>query len=392
MTVTIETPSRPAPPPLGPDERTLFPEARRLRRRRWTIGLVVAGLLGGILALVVLTAGSGAAADTAAGPRATGVLPLGPVATLHVAGRLAVAPDGALYVADVADNRVLVRMPNGRFRVVAGGRAGFSGDGGPAVRAELVAISDLAFAPDGRLYVADGGHVRVVERNGVIHTVAGSGRGRPLQTVANGTPALAAPLGPARPLVGRATPLSLAVSPSGQLYISTGSQILRLTATGRLDALRTVMTSGPYGGQPLGGFGPIAVDGEGNIDVAGVNGWAIWRVSPDGSARQIGSAAGARESGGDYSVLERGPGGAVFGEDGPTIQRVGHNRLVPVFTFSARVHGEWFWPTYFAIGRHGTTYVDELPGGQAWETQQQLVAVSGTRVTLLWQQRSAAAR
>jgi hypothetical protein len=218
MTVTIETPSRPAPPPLGPDEEALHPEARRLRRRRWTIGVVVAGLLGGILGLVVLTAGSGDAADTAAGPRATGVLPLGPVATLHVAGPLAVAPDGALYVADNADNRVLVRMPNGRFRVVAGdGRAGFSGDGGPAVRAKLVAISDLAFAPDGRLYVADGGHVRVVERNGVIHTVAGSGRGRPLQTIANGTPAVAAPLGPARSLVGRATPLSLAVSPSGQL-------------------------------------------------------------------------------------------------------------------------------------------------------------------------------
>jgi hypothetical protein len=210
--------------------------------------------------------------------------------------------------------------------------------------------------------------------------------------VADGTPALAAPLGPARSLVPKATPLSLAVSPSGQLYISTGSQILRLTATGRLDALRTMMTSGPYAGHPLGGFGPIAVDRNGNIDVAGVNGWAIWRVSPDGSARQIGSAAGGRESGGNYSVLERGPGGAVFGEDGPTIQRVAQNRLVPVFTFSARVHGEWFWPTYFAIGRAGTTYVDELPGGQAWETHQQLVAVSGKRVTLLWQQGTAAAK
>jgi hypothetical protein len=393
MTVTIETPSRPAPPPLGPDEEALHPEARRLRGWRWTIGVVVAGLLGGILALVVLTAGSGDAADTAAGPRATGVLPLGPVATLHVAGPLAAAPDGALYVADVADNRVLVRMPNGRFRVVAGdGRAGFSGDGGPAVRAKLVAISDLAFAPDGRLYVADGGHVRVVERNGVIHTVAGSGHGRPLQTIANGTPALAAPLGPARPLVGRARPLSLAVSPSGQLYISTGSQILRLTATGRLDVLRTVMTSGPYAGHPLSGFGPIAVDGDGNIDVAGVNGWAIWRASPDGSARQIGSAAGARESGGDNSVLERGPGGAVFSEDGPTIERVGHNRLVSVFTFVKRVNGEFFWLTYFAFGPGGTTYADEIPGGQAFEAQQQLVAVIGTRVTLVWQQRSAAAR
>ena len=394
MTIeTSETPARPAPPPLGADEEALFPEARRLRRRRWTIGLVVAGLLGGIAALVVLSAARGHAAHTAAGPSATGVLPLGPVATLHVAGPLAVAPDGALYVADVAEDRVLVRMPDGRFRVVAGdGRAGFSGDGGPATRAELVAVSDLAFAPDGRLYIADGGHVRVVERSGVIHTVAGSGRGRPLQTIASGTPALSAPLGPARSLVPTATPLSLAVSPSGQLYISTGSQILRLTSTGKLDALRTVMASGPYAGRPLGGFGPIALDGDGNIDVSGVNGWAIWRVSPDGSARQIGSAAGARLSGGGDSVLERGPGGAVFGEDGPTMLRVDNNRLAAVFTFSKRVNDEYFWLTYFALGLRGSTYADEIPGDQAFEAHQQLVAVTGKRVSLLWQQGSAAGR
>jgi hypothetical protein len=91
-------------------------------------------------------------------------------------------------------------------------------------------------------------------------------------------------------------------------------------------------------------------------------------------------------------VLERGPGGAVFSEDGPTIERVGHNRLVSVFTFVKRVNGEFFWLTYFAFGPGGTTYADEIPGGQAFEAQQQLVAVIGTRVTLVWQQRSAAAR
>jgi hypothetical protein len=283
---------------------------------------------------------------------------------------------------------VLVRLPDGRFRVVAGdGRAGFAGDGGPAVHAELAAISDLAFAPDGTLYIADGGHVRLVRRDGIIRTIAGSGRGSPFQAVANGTPALAAPLGPARSLVGRGDPLSLAVSPSGKLYISTGSQILRLGAAGELDTVRDVMASGPYAGRPLGGFGPIAVDRDGNVDVAGVNGWAIWRISPDGSARQIGSAAGARRSGGDYSVLERGSGGAVFGEDGPAILRVDRNRLATVFTFgNRRVNGEYFWLTYFAFGPGGTIYADEIPGGSAFETQQQLVSVRDSHVSLLWQQ------
>jgi len=356
------------------------------------IGVVVAVLVGGIVALAVLTVTRGGAAKTAAAPTAASMLPVGPYAALHVAGPLAVSPNGALYVADVAANRVLVRTPAGRFRVVAGdGRAGFSGDGGPAVRAELASVSDLAFARDGTLYIADGGHVRSVRRDGVIRTIAGSGRGRPFQAVANGTAALAAPLGPARSLVGRGDPLSLAVSPSGQLYISTGSQIVRLTPTGKLDTVRGVMKSGPYAGHPLGGFGPIAVDRDGDIDVAGVNGWAIWRVSPDGSARQIGSAAGARRSGGDESVLERGPGGAVFGEDGPAVLRVGQNRLATAFTFgNRRVNGEYFWLTYFAFGPGGITYADEIPGDSAFEAEQQLVSVRDSQIRLLWQQGSPA--
>jgi len=60
------------------------------------------------------------------------------------------------------------------------------GDGGPAVRAELSSVSDLSFAPDGALYVADGGRVRVIGRNGVIRTIAGDGRQS--KAVANGTP------------------------------------------------------------------------------------------------------------------------------------------------------------------------------------------------------------
>jgi len=85
-------------------------------------------------------------------------------------------------------------------------------------------------------------------------------------------------------------------------------------------------------------------------------------------------------------------GRVVFGEDGPTIQRVAHNSLVPVFTLVKRVNGEFFWLTYFAFGPGGTTYADEIPGGQAFEAQQQLVSVKDSHVGLLWQQGSAAAK
>ena len=317
------------------------------------------------------------------------MLPVGPFATLRVAGPLAVAPDGALYVADVAADRVLVRLPDGRFRVVAGdGRAGFSGDGGPAVRAELAAVSDLAFAPDGTLYIADGGRVRVVSPAGVIRTIAGNGHGRwRPQSIADGTPALSASLGSARALAHGGGPLSIALGPRGRLYISADWQILRLTATGRLDTMPEIIASGPLAGRPLNSFGPIAVDDRGEIDVAGVNGWSIWQVSRDAPPRDIANQL-ARRSGGDYSVLERGPGGGVFGEDGSTILRVDQNKLTPVFSFTHDVNGEYFTLTYFAFGPGGVVYADEIPGGQGYgfEAHQQLLSVSGKRVSLLWQQ------
>ena len=50
-----------------------------------------------------------------------------------------------------------MRLPDGRFRVIAGdGKKGVSGDGGSAVDAESLDIVDMAVGPDGSLYVVDG--------------------------------------------------------------------------------------------------------------------------------------------------------------------------------------------------------------------------------------------
>jgi hypothetical protein len=308
---------------------------------------------------------------------------------LHVAGPLAVAPDGALYVTDgVGDgfepggDRVLVRLPDGRFRVIAGdGKVGFSGDGGPAVEAELSSVSDLVFAPDGMLYIADGGRVRTVGRDGVIRTIVGDGQ--PRQTIANGTRALSAALGSGGP-----NPLRIALSPAGQLYIATGySQILRLTAAGKLDTVRDVVTSGPWKG-PVGGWGSIAVDAHGNIDVScGPSGWSIWQVAPTGVAHPV--VGFARGSGGTCPVLQPGPGGAIYAAR-PGISRLEPHKLVPVSALDAAVtptvNGQYFPPTYFAFSPNGTLYVDDIPGNIGDEAHQQLRSVSTGHVDLLWQE------
>jgi hypothetical protein len=69
--------------------------------------------------------------------------------------------------------------PSGTITTVAGtGRGGhFSGDGGPATEAKLTA-ADVALDSKGNLLIADGDNhrVRMVDKDGIIHTVAGSGK------------------------------------------------------------------------------------------------------------------------------------------------------------------------------------------------------------------------
>jgi hypothetical protein len=365
----------------------LLPEARRVRHRRWMMGTLGAAAAVGVLAAAVGCASDGTAAADAQRAGSTGAPPADQTAALRLAGPLAVAPDGRLYIADVAADRVLERLPDGRFRAVAGtGKKGFSGDGGPAVRADLSDVFDLAFAPDGTLYIADGGRVRVVTPDGIIRTIAGNGRGHYGQAIANDTPALSAPLGSATSMSPDGQALWIALSPSGQLFISTGWQILRLTRSGLLQTVRAVVPSG-IGKGMLHGFGPIAVDAHGNIYVGGgPRGWPIWQVTPDGIAHYAGSA---RQTGGEDAWVQRGADGAVYGENADTIDQIyaaAALRLVPVHMFKGTIGGEDFNLTYFAFGPRGSVYADEVPGNTGFESRQQLVEVSAGRTRVLWEQ------
>lgn len=90
----------------------------------------------------------------------------------------AVDQQGNLYIADTIDNRVRkVDHATGLITTIAGtGTPGFSGDGGPAERAELNAPQGLAVARDGTVYIADTGNERIRRiQDGVISTVAGTG-------------------------------------------------------------------------------------------------------------------------------------------------------------------------------------------------------------------------
>lgn len=166
-------------------------------------------------------------------------------AMLYGPDGLAFAPDGSLYIADVANNRVRkVDATTGVITTAAGGLdsggpgiGGFSGDGDPAVRAELHQPRDVAFAADGSFYIADSWNdrVRKVDPAGIITTVAGSNtRG----FAGDGGPAVDAQL---------QRPSGVAVGRDGNLYIadSYNHRIRKLdTATG---IIATVAGAGPPG-------------------------------------------------------------------------------------------------------------------------------------------------
>jgi hypothetical protein len=128
-------------------------------------------------------------------------------------GGLALDEQGRLYIADTLNHRIR-RVDFGAdvIETVAGnGTPAFAGDGGDPLQASLHTPLDIAFGPDGRLYIADAYNhaVRAVDFTAnVIETVAGTGvRG----FSGDGGPATQAKL---------ALPYGVAFDAEGHLYIT----------------------------------------------------------------------------------------------------------------------------------------------------------------------------
>jgi uncharacterized protein (TIGR03437 family) len=118
---------------------------------------------------------------------------------------LAFDNNGALYVSEFGANRVSRVNADGTTTLVAGsGAGGFSGDGGPAIAAELNGPAGIVFDIAGSLYIADSANARVrkVTPDGSISTVAG-----------DGSPGGAA-------LLAISEPTGVAADPAGNIYVT----------------------------------------------------------------------------------------------------------------------------------------------------------------------------
>jgi sugar lactone lactonase YvrE len=89
---------------------------------------------------------------------------------------LEVTAAGQLYVSDSGNNRVRFAAYGVTATIAGNGTPGLAGDGGRATQAALNTPQKIAVAPDGTVYVADrvNRRVRKIDPAGVITTVAGS--------------------------------------------------------------------------------------------------------------------------------------------------------------------------------------------------------------------------
>jgi uncharacterized protein (TIGR03437 family) len=229
-------------------------------------------------------------------------------------GDVAVDRAGNVYL--VGDQRIRKISPSGIITTVAGnGQCCFSGDGGQAANAKLGNPRGVAVDGAGNLYIADAApaHIRKVSPSGIITTAAGNGASCPV-----------GPNGPSCPpgdggLATRAALTNLwgvAADGAGNLFIAeTGNQRVRKVSTDGI--INTVAGNGiaccfsgdggPATGAQLNYPWDVAVDGAGNVFIADAGNRRVREVSPGGTINTLA---------GNGASCPFGPNGPICPPDG----------------------------------------------------------------------------
>ena len=221
-----------------------------------------------------------------------------------------------LFIADQFNNRIRKVAPDGTISTVAGtGTAGFSGDGGAAVKAEINTPIGICADSAGNLYIADTANQRIrkVDTSGIITTLAGTGS---KGYGGDGGPAAGASF---------YNPVRVTVDPSGNLLVADQSnhRIRRITPGGTITTIAGNGAGTPAAGAFSGDGGPaisaslnnptaVAVDGAGIVYIADQFNQRIRKVALDGTITTIagnGSAGFSGDGGSATAASLNYPGG-----------------------------------------------------------------------------------
>ena len=183
---------------------------------------------------------------------------------------LALADDGAMYIADSGNNRVRRVDAGGVITTFAGtSEQGEAGDGGMATSAQLDGPVSIEIGPQGDVYISDtsNNRIRRVDSEGTITTFAGTGEPWPWEnpdSIGDGGPATSARL---------RGPVGLAFDAAGNLYIADSGhhRIRKVDTRGMISTIAGTGNrsfsgdDGPAADAQLGTPSGLAIDGEGNI-------------------------------------------------------------------------------------------------------------------------------
>ncbi|NNJ05963.1 hypothetical protein HHX38_17750 [Streptomyces sp. PKU-MA01144] len=256
----------------------------------------------------------------------------GPAVSAQLNYPRGLAVDGAyaVYIADGNNHRIRKITADGRISTVAGtGAAGFAGDGGPATTARLHTPLSVTVDSTGNLYIADHGNQRIrkITADGTISTVAGTGAAG---FAGDGGPASSAQLH---------NPYAVAVDGEDGLCVADcgNHRVRRITADGKIS---TVAGTGSAGFAGDGGPATTArlhtplsvtVDSTGNLYIADHGNQRIRKITADGTISTVAGtgAAGFAGDGGPASSaqLHNPYAVAVDGEDGLCVADCGNHRV-----------------------------------------------------------------
>ena len=308
----------------------------------------------------VTVAGTGARAFSRDGGLATGSALVRPVA-------LALGPGGKIYIAE--GNRVREVEPDGRISTLAGtGDAGDGGDGGPAAQAQLNTPQGLAVDSTGRVYIADtlSNRVRRVDPDGTIRTVAGTGEAG---YTGDGKPAIDAQLNlPTGLAIGFGDDLFIADTGNNVIRELGSDGIIRTSAGTGEAGYRGDGGPAQYAvfHSPCG----LAFDDEGDLYIADTLNQRIRRVDVNGAISTV-AGTGVAAFGGDggpaiYAELDLasnplegmgqaiavGPTGDIFIADGLNhrLRKLDVNGVISTIVLLKT-------PLAAAADPHGTVYV-----------------------------------
>jgi sugar lactone lactonase YvrE len=210
---------------------------------------------------------------------------------------LVIGPDRALYFCDL-DNQRIRRLDLKTHRtatIVGNGQKAYSGDGGPAAAASLNMPHEIQFDAVGNLYIAerDNHVIRKVEaKTGIVSTLAGTGVPG---FSGDGGPAARAQLRQPHSIAidsrGRLLICDIGNHRIRRLDLSTRT----IDTYGGTGERQPTPDGAPMTGTPLNGPRTIAVDADGHLYLALREGNAIYRV--DRRTDRIHHVAGTGEQG-----------------------------------------------------------------------------------------------